>query len=49
MKKIEHRKPIQVKLSEGERKLVDKAAKNAGLPTSTWMRSVVLAQAKVGK
>lgn len=44
-----HRRPIQVKLTEAERALVDEAADGIGLPTSTWMRFVVIKQAQALK
>lgn len=40
------RKPIQVKLSESERKLIDEAAAISQLDTSTWMREICLRTGK---
>lgn len=42
----EEKKPIQVKLTEEQRRLLDAAAAKRGMSTSTWMRSVALEAAK---
>jgi uncharacterized protein (DUF1778 family) len=43
------RVPFQVRLSTDEKAALDRAAKAAGLSTSTWMRSICLQAARAVK
>ena len=40
------RKPVQIRLSPGEHKILLEAAKRAGLPLSSWIRVITLAEAR---
>lgn len=44
----EERKPLQVMLTDEQRETLDAAARERGLPTSTWIRLVALETAKDG-
>lgn len=44
----EEKKPIQVKLTEEQRALLDAAAEARGLPTSSYIRTVALEDAREG-
>lgn len=39
-------RPLRIRLTDRERKSLDKAAKKAGKPTSTWARDILTAAAK---
>ena len=43
------RVPFQVRLAADEKAALDRAAKVAGLSTSTWMRSICLQAARAAK
>lgn len=39
-------RPLRIRLTDGERRLLDREADAAGKPTATWARDVLLAMAK---
>lgn len=45
-KRDDTKKGYQLRISDDEKKALEKAAEKAGLPTTTWMRLVCLKVAK---
>ncbi len=39
-------RPLRIRLTDAERKELDRAAKKAGLMTATWARGLLLASAR---